>query len=352
MNFLIDINHPAHVHLFKNVAIQLINKGHKVLFTTRKKEISHILLKNLNLPHLCMGKHYESKSGKIFGIIRYDLKLLSIVLKYRPDMFLSMGSVYATHVAYLLRKPNIMLQDTENARFQNLITYPFASVILNPACYELRLSKKQVFYEGYHELAYLHPDVFTPDENVLKEIGLSKEDKIIIIRFVSWNANHDLGHTGISQKNKILAVNAFSKYGKVLITSESILPPEIEQYKIRIAPEKIHHVMAFASLLFGESATMASECAVLGIPAIFIDNDGRGYTREQEKFGLVFNFSESETDQQKAIDKGIEVLRNTDKAIWIQKRDYLLTKKINVSRFLLKFIEDYMNKIQNLKNIS
>ena len=51
--------------------------------------------------------------------------------------------------------------------------------------------------------------------------------------------------------------------------------------------------IASASLLYGESATMASEAAVLGVPAIYLDNTGRCYTREEEeKYGLVFNFTE------------------------------------------------------------
>jgi predicted glycosyltransferase len=38
MNILIDIGHPAHVHLFKNFAWIMQKKGHKTLFTAREKE--------------------------------------------------------------------------------------------------------------------------------------------------------------------------------------------------------------------------------------------------------------------------------------------------------------------------
>jgi len=60
------------------------------------------------------------------------------------------------------------------------------------------------------------------------------------------------------------------------------LPDELKKYQIKIAPHRIHDAMAFASLIFGESATMVSEGAILGIPAIYLDNTGRHYTREQE----------------------------------------------------------------------
>ena len=44
MRILIDIGHPAHVHLFKNFAWQMQEKGHKVLFTCREKEFEIDLL--------------------------------------------------------------------------------------------------------------------------------------------------------------------------------------------------------------------------------------------------------------------------------------------------------------------
>jgi predicted glycosyltransferase len=69
----------------------------------------------------------------------------------------------------------------------------------------------------------------------------------------------------------------------VFISSESRLPEELSPYNLPISVDKMHHLMAFANLYIGESATMASECAVLGVPAIFIATTGRGYTTEQEQ---------------------------------------------------------------------
>ncbi len=38
MKILIDIGHPAHVHIFRNFAKEMTKKGHKVLMTCREKE--------------------------------------------------------------------------------------------------------------------------------------------------------------------------------------------------------------------------------------------------------------------------------------------------------------------------
>ncbi len=118
---------------------------------------------------------------------------------------------------------------------------------------------------------------------------------------------------------------------------KDIIAKELEKYKIEIPPELIHHAIYYASLLFGESATMASEAAVLGTPTIYIDNTGRGYSEEQEnKYGLVFNFTVSEIDQEKAINKGIELLKNMIfKEEFQQRRKKMLKDKIDVTAFMV-----------------
>jgi len=40
--------------------------------------------------------------------------------------------------------------------------------------------------------------------------------------------------------------------------------------------------MAYCRAFIGESATMASEAAVLGVPAVYAAETGRSYTDEQE----------------------------------------------------------------------
>ena len=56
--------------------------------------------------------------------------------------------------------------------------------------------------------------------------------------------------------------------------------------------------MAHAQVVVGESATMSSEAAVLGVPAVFIATSGRGYTDDEEKrYGLVRHFTEEEYDR-------------------------------------------------------
>jgi predicted glycosyltransferase len=350
MRILIDIGHPAHVHLFKHFAWDMQSRGHNLFFTCRDKEFEIFLLEKYDFQYKSFGKKYSSTIGKLWGMVEFGLKELFAGIKFKPDILLSHGSMYAAHAAFLLGKPHISLEDTFN--FEQIRFYkPFTKHILT-ANYEHPLSGAKVIkYAGYHELAYLHPNRFSPDKTVLNELGVKEGERFVIIRFVSWNASHDIGHKGINYENKIKTIEEFGKYAKVFISSESKLPPELEQFRIRIAPYRMHNAMAFASLVFGESATMVSEAVIMGTPGIYLDNTGRFYTNEQEvKYGMCFNYSESLEDQQKAIEKGIEILKTEGlKEEWLAKRDKMLEDKIDVTAFLVWFIENYPTSAKVMK---
>ena len=60
MNILFDIEHPAHVHYFKNVISILKGKGHNIIITAVDKDITFQLLKQYDLKFISLGKHYKS----------------------------------------------------------------------------------------------------------------------------------------------------------------------------------------------------------------------------------------------------------------------------------------------------
>src|SRR5690606_3504588 len=189
------------------------------------------------------------------------------------------------------------------------------------------------------------PNYFTPDPGILDLLQIKAHEKYAIVRFVSWGAAHDFGHTGMSLANKIKVVKALSEHARVFITSEGELPADLEKHRIKIPFNKMHDAIYFSSLLFGESATMASEAAVLGTPSIFIDYDGRGYTDEEEsKYGIVFNFTESHADQQKAIEKALDLIRKEDaKTQFQQTRRQLLNDCVDTTQFMISEVLKYAN---------
>ncbi len=341
------MGHPAHVHLFKNFIWELQKRGHRVLVTARDKEVTIDLLKVYNIEHIVVGKIGNSKIDLLREWVIRDYKILKIAKKFNPDILMGMSNPCAAHVSWILGKKSILMDDTEHASLTHKITYPFADVICTPSCYKKDLGKKQVRYDGYHELAYLHPNYFTPTPSVLEFFGLKESDTYIVLRFVSWGANHDVGHSGLSLDDKRKAVHTFEKYGRVLITSEQELPDDLEKYRISATPEKIHDLLYYATLLYGESATMASECTVLGTHAIFCDYAGRGYTdEEEEKYDLVYNFKNEETMGEESLNKAIELLNNPNLKIeGKKKREILLKDKIDVTGFMVNFVESLYCKV-------
>lgn len=313
MRILVDIGHPAHVHFFKNFIREMEKRGHTVLITARNKEITLDLLSKYNFNFLPVGVQRSGKFNLIKEWIGRDFEIIRIAQKFKPHFLLGIGNPSIAHAAKLLRAKSVVFTDTEHAKFSNGITFPFADVICTPSCYRSDIGPKQVRYNGYHELAYLHPNRFSPNPAVLAELGLKKGDPLFIVRFVSWQASHDVGHSGLALDTKRKAIHEFEKNGRVFITSEKALPEEFEKYRITVSPEKMHDLLHFATLLYGDSATMASECAVLGTHAIFCDFAGRGYTDEEErKYDLVYNFKLDELSQEKSIKKAVELLQDPD----------------------------------------
>lgn len=350
MKILIDIGHPAHVHLFRNFASEMLADGNEVLFTCREKEFEKYLLSYYGFSYKSFGKKYKSFFGKLLGLIEFDFKEYRASQSFKPDIFLSHGSIYAAHASFLSGKPHIALEDTFN--FEQIRLYkPFTDAILTSDYSHPLCSGKVIRYSGYHELAYLHPKRFTPDSNVLRDLGINPDEKFTIIRFVSWSASHDIGHKGLSIENKLKAVKTFQEFGRVFISSEGELPPELSDYKLTIPPHLIHDLIAYASLLFGESSTMAEEAAILGTPAIYLYDKSTFYTLHlQNEYQLMYNFSESPDDELRAIQKGIDILSSNDaKSEWKKKSDRLLSEKIDVTSFLVWFVKNWPDSFKIMK---
>lgn len=350
MRILIDIGHPCDLHLYKHFVREMQKRGHVALFTCRDKDHLASMLAREGLPFKSFGPNHKSIIGKISGLPRFTWRVWQVARKFKPDVFMSSGSMYAAPVAFWQQKGHIVFEDTYN--WEQVVLYkPFTRTIMTGDYDHPMKSKKIIRYAGNHELAYLHPKRFKPDGSVLNEMGINDGEKHVIIRFVSWTASHDIGHDGISLENKVKAVQTFAMHARVFISSEEPLPPELEDYRFSLPRHRMHDAMAFASLVFGESATMASEAAVMGVPAIYLDNTGRGYTQElEEKYGLVFNFSESETDQLAAIAMGKQILQQpAAQNTWHKKRQRMLDDKIDVTGFMVWFVENYPNSVTTMK---
>jgi len=346
MRIVVDINHPAHVHYFKNFIWEMEKKGHEVLITATDKDIALRLLDIYGFDYIKLGSYGKSLVQKAINLPLIDIKMYRAIKPFNPDIILGFGSIRGSHVAAVLRKTSINFEDTEHSMEQIRLYLPFVSAVLTPQAFRRDLGKKQIKFNGYMELAYLHPNYFKPDPSVLDELGLSKGDTFIVLRFVSWTASHDIGQKGI--RNRVNFVKELEKYGTVLITSEGKLEKELRQYQVKIPPEKIHDLLYYATLYVGEGATMASEAAVLGTPAIYISSLAKtmgNFIELEERYGLVYSYA----TEDKGLQKALEVLENYNRHEWKKRRKKLLGDKIDLTSFMVWFVENYPESVREFK---
>ncbi|OYR75474.1 hypothetical protein DJ84_23585 [Halorubrum ezzemoulense] len=336
---VIYVTHPAHVHFYKHAIKKLQELGHAVHVFATDKEITLDLLHAYDIEYSLIDTPSLLDPLNVGTQLQLDYTLYRTTSHHSADVITSIGGTAAAHVSAVTDTTSVVFYDTEHATIQNKITYPFADIICTPKCYQDNIGENQIRYPGYHELAYLHPNRFEPDPRILDEANLERDERFVILRLVSWGAAHDVGDSGFDDVSDV--VEALESTGAtVRITSEAELPGAVEDRQISIPPHKIHNLMAFAELYIGESATMATESAVLGTPAIFVSSSRRGYTDElEDEYGLVFNFSDKQRNKS-GINKAVNILESEDSGTWNDLREAMLEDKIDTTSFILKMIQE------------
>lgn len=316
--------------------------GHFVKITTRDKEVTLDLLRAFHFEFECTGKNVSGFVNKAIAMVKNDVQIYIISKKFNPDIFLSAGSPYAAQVSKLMGRPHIIFYDSEPVMMLFITAFPFTDVVCTPTSYKKKHSPdKHIKYNGFKELAYLHPNYFKPDKTVLNDLGLNENDRYVILRFVAWKAVHDVGHVGFDMKEKRTLVKELEKRCRVFISSETSLPEDLEKYRIKISPHRLHDMLYYADLLVGDGQTMTTEAAVLGTPAIqcnsLVGTMGN-FDELEAKYGLIFAFKDSKM----AFAKAIQLIENKDtKKEWKKKREKLLEDKIDVTQFMTDFVENY-----------
>lgn len=343
MNILIDIAHPAHIHLTRNVYFKLIGNGHKVIVTVKDIPAAISLLKRYEIPYVFLGKKSDSLLGKLLMQLIYNLKITLLI--YKHNIAIGFGSsLTLAQLSKFTRMKSIILDDDDDDVEPLFVKYahPYTDVILTPRSIK-RKSKNTIYYNGYHELSYLHPNQFKPDSSVLSEIGLLNNEPFFILRFNSFKAHHDIGVQGLSIESKRKLISLLSKYGKIFITTERDIDDEFKNLQLIIAPEKIHSLMYYATMFIGDSQTMTSEASILGTPAIKCNTFAGKLSIPNEfekKYGLCFSFLPNEQDN--FFIKINELLVTPDlKSKFRRQANEMLVEKINVTDFFVWFIENY-----------
>jgi uncharacterized protein len=348
MKILVDIGHPAHVHYYKNLLMLLKDRSHSYLVVARERDVVFELLAQYKIKYYNRGGGSDSRFGKLFYMMGANIYIFKLAYKYKPDITLSFSSPYLAQTAYFLRIPHIAMNDTEHTdKMHKVFTYPFSSEILTPVYYGNDLGFKHKKFNSFVESLYLSKPYYHPEDSIYYLLGIKTNDEYAIIRFVSWHAHHDFGHSGMDYDTKIEIVRILSKSYKVFISSESELPDELNSYAINIPAHRMHDALNYASIFVGESATMASESALLGVQTIYVNSlPLMGYLKTESEYGLLKYFSSS--------DGLVEHIKNmlikpNSKVLLRRRRDKMINSFIDPVQFLVWFLEKYPLSSQIMK---
>ncbi len=337
MRVLFDIIHPAHALFFHHPILTLQRNGDEVAIASRKKkDVTMAVLDRLGHEHRAVTTARSGPLGLLLELGLRDAAVLRMAREFRPDVMVGFGGVAISHAGWLMGIPSLSFYDTEIARLQIAITLPFITEWhVNEAYTGPSPQGREYRFPGPRQLSFFHPHNFKPDRARAIAAGLNPDRDNFLLRIVAWSSNHDIGKKGWASVQLAELAQKLSKRGKVHVSVEGELPAELERYRYRGDVLDLHHLMAHCRAYIGESATMAAEAAVLGVPAIYAIDDYRGFVEQLAGKGLILRSDGTVGDVLERLDEALA--RSPEE--WRRLRDAAVSQWTNVSDYVVAAID-------------
>ncbi|MGZ4851579.1 MAG: DUF354 domain-containing protein [Halobacteriota archaeon] len=348
MRIGVFINTPGQLHFYRNIVSGLEDNGHDVSILVRKYGEMYDLLDQLGVSYYSYSSNPPSKFRKLLAFPG-DLSRAHAYLKSQHVDVVTGFGIYNTLSDRLLRTPDIVFTDSEpmvnslSYAVQYRVFTHFTDAIITPEAYRQDLGSKHLRVASFKEMAYLHPNYYTPNPDVYDALGVADSDDFVLLRFNAFFAVHDVGVHGFTDEQKVDLVKRLEGTARVFISSEAEVPPALRDYIIPLPKARIHDALYYAKLLVTDTQTMATEAALLGTPTVrsnsFIgDRDMGNFVELEQRYGLLFNYREP----YKATEKAVELVLEPDvKQRWKEKRKRLLNETIDITAFMVWFIDQY-----------
>ncbi len=343
MRFLFDLGHPAHFHLFKNVISALKADGHSVLIVARQKDCLPDLLAASGWPHIFIRRRRRrlvslaAEAVKVLGRVSFSGLVKPIDLMIGTSIVIGPASrlTGATSVVFSEDDASVVPMFAK-------LAYSTAHYIVTPRSLEHEAyGPKHLTYRGYHELAYLHPDVYQPDPGVRELLGVKGDEKYFVLRLVALTAHHDIGQKGVNPVQAQAIVQHLLPHGRVFISAEAEVPDNLKQYLLPTPVNRILDVMAFAEMVIGDSQTMTIEAAVLGTPSLRCNTFvGRLSVLEEleHRYALTVGIRPENFDRVfEQIDSWLA--QGDLKQQWARKRQVMLDECVNLADWMLDLFD-------------
>ena len=332
-----DLNHPADFHFFKNLFSYLGSEGFSFRVMARDKECLHELLKAEGIPFINRGRGSHHVAGKyIYAVYILFLTLFQLIL-FRPGLSLSLSSPYLIIASRFLRIPTLTYDDTDfNPRLHPAIRR--ADFIFSPSNYPHTFHKNHFHLQTFKELAYLDPA--KPGDQPL--------NGAVFFRITRTDSIHHFAGSRISIAGIIKEINRVSDQHPTFLSSETGHIEGLSKKVLFPDRVKIHEDMRKCRVFWGNSATMAAEAVILGLPSIYIGSEKFAYLGEMEEHGLLFCFPPEQIAL--SFRKLFELLQESPPEKQSGKSlVQLLNGKINMTGLFIWFIENFPASARDLK---
>lgn len=348
MKILIDINHPAHVHYFRNFIKIMEGKGHEFIVTNRDSKMINHLLDHYEIPHIVRTARSSKKGslGAAMNLLSILKTIASVSFKHKPDLYLGFANAPSAIIAKLRRKPCILLDDTDHNVLNHKLYLPGASVVLTPFYFNRKLGKKQIYFNAFVEQLYLHSKIYEINHDNIMRNNL-KEGEYALVRYIAYDAHHDAKTIPMETEQKIDFLNIISdKLKPVLSVEEKAKVAFPAHFTSQIIPETMHDIEAGAKFILTEGGTMATECFLLGIPYIIINPLRSGASDYQtSQYPDVAIQSTNSDEIRDAIIKFSSTDHNAE-----EHRKKIESTTFNPTAFLVWFVENYPKSEMEIRN--
>jgi predicted glycosyltransferase len=354
MKILFYFGHPAQYLFLRETIKAIISNGNSVKILIKTKDVLEELLlqDRLEYVNILPQERGNSKIAIAFSLIKRNIALLPIILKFRPNLMIGTDATIA-QLGWLLRINRITITEDDYDLIKTLgdLSYPFTKTILCPeVCAVGKWEHKKIGYAGYMKLGYLHPNVFKRDPKIPEKYNLLK--KYAVIRLAKLTAHHDFGIKGIDESFLDKIISVFEKHSiAVFISAEGRIAEKYRKHLFNINPNDMHQILANAEFLICDSQSMSVEASMLGVPSIrFSSFAGRVSVLEELEHTYQLTFGVHPSRPHELFKKLEELLSNIDlNADFQHRRKKMLADKIDVTSFLVWFIENHPESVHTMK---
>jgi predicted glycosyltransferase len=274
MHVGISVRHPEHVKFYRHAVEELRSRGHEVSVLVREFRATTDLLAAYGLSHTVLADEARTSRGHLTGHLQYETKLLRRARTDSIDVLTSVGGRAISHLAPLAGTRSVVFVDWRPTRLDDVVAR-LADTVCTPAYLDADLSGRQVVYDGLQELAYLHPQRFRPG---LESLDVDPSEPL----FVLGTATEGPEDGWLEAVATVL-----SAHGQVYLSADSAAVDD-RLVDGRFDHANVHAALTQADLCVGDLATLVTESAVLGTPAVYVGESPPSRVEYLERrYGLV-----------------------------------------------------------------